>query len=116
MLKRSKRKKIIHKLSYSQKWSRRDRRIRTEKDFKRFSRIIHNHGFNLIAYDQIWFEDVFIFMSQEEADLAYQHFEKELNCEILSGYWYGISEFCQEAIKYYRSINNYNNLVTLYEI
>lgn len=61
---------------------------------KKFKSIIKLAGFNLIGYTElVFFDDVFIFETQKEADDAYNFFE--IKNKELFGFWYGKEKFLE---------------------
>ena len=83
-------------------------------DFKRQISLITNGGFKLIAVSQMYFEDTFVFETQEEADRAYKTFEdcgvKKLSQKAV-GWWYGKEDFIKEVETYETDNNGYSKVL-----
>lgn len=65
--------------------------------------LIKSYGFNPIGVSQIYFEDTFIFETQEEAESAFQKLEKELG--LIQGWFYSKENFEKDKIKYENELN-----------
>lgn len=73
------------------------------KDFKKDIEIIRNAGFKPIAVTQMYFEDTFVFETDEEADEAYTKLERDENgneMDLVCGWWHGKEDFKKEVEKY----------------
>ena len=69
---------------------------------------LKENGFNPIAVSQMYFEDTFVFETEEEAKKAYQQFEIDENEKWIgdiSGWWYGKEDFIK-TVKEYESEND----------
>jgi hypothetical protein len=71
---------------------------RTVESFKEDIKTIKKNGFKPIGVAQIYFEDTFIFETQEEAERAYNTLDKDSS--LVVGYWYGKCDFFDEVINY----------------
>ena len=60
--------------------------------------IIRHHGFNPIAVTQMYSEQVFVFETDSEAQMAYELLEVGL--EQVEGSWYGNEKFIREVEEY----------------
>ena len=60
--------------------------------------IIRHHGFEPIAVTQMYFEEVFVFKIDSEAQMAYELLEVQL--EEVTGWWYEKEEFMSEVEQY----------------
>jgi len=67
-------------------------------DFQESIDIIRNHGFNPIAVAQMHFEQVFVFKTDSEAQMAYELLE--VGMEEVTGWWYEKEEFINEVEAY----------------
>lgn len=62
--------------------------------------VLKTYNFNLIAYSpSIFFEDTFVFETEEEAQKAFEKIEVEL--EMFQGWWYGKEQFVNKVMKDY---------------
>ena len=69
---------------------------------------LKENGYNPIAVSQMYFEDTFVFETEEEAKKAYQQFEIDENEKWIgdiSGWWYGKEDFIK-TVKEYESEND----------
>ena len=73
-------------------------------DFQESIDILKAAGYKPIAVSQIYFEDTFIFETDEEAEKAYNKFE-HTDCDII-GWWYGKDTFLQQVKKYEEEAHN----------
>lgn len=69
------------------------------EDFQESLKIIKEHGFNPIGVSQIYFEDTFIFETEQEATKAYETLELIEEPKVLA-FWYGKENFLQEVDEY----------------
>lgn len=67
-------------------------------DFQAAIDIIKHHGFELLAVTQMYFEQVFVFKTDSEAQMAYELLEVQL--EEVTGWWYEKEEFISEVEQY----------------
>jgi len=58
---------------------------------------VQNNGFNPIGVSQIYFEDVYVFETDEEAEKAYSELELKKGFQ---AYWYSKECFLNEVSKY----------------
>jgi len=65
--------------------------------------IIRHHGFNPIAVTQMYFEQVFVFKTDSEAEMAYELLEVQL--EEVAGWWYEKEEFIREVEQYEKNVS-----------
>ena len=82
-------------------------------DFLNEINIIKNHGFNPIAVTQMYYEDLFVFKTDEEATKAYHQLEQDENNKWIgkvSGYWYGKEEF-EKEVKNYEQNEEYSKVL-----
>jgi hypothetical protein len=86
---------------------------RPVSDFKKEIFLIKAGGFKLIAVSQIYFEDTFVFETQEEADRAYKTFEDCGNKKLsrIVGWWYGKEDFIKEVETYEKENNGYSKVL-----
>jgi len=61
---------------------------RTLESFNESLNIIKEHGFNPIAVAQMYFEDTFVFETEEEANKAHSKLENIEKSKVV-GWWYG---------------------------
>ncbi len=54
---------------------------------------LRNAGFNPIGITNMLCEETFIFNTDEEAQKAFEYFEKNPVGDVIQGWWYGIVEF-----------------------
>lgn len=75
------------------------------------------NGYNPIAVSQMYFEDTFVFETEEEATKAYRQFErdeKEKWIGEIVGWWYGKEDF-EKIVKEYETENDgYSKVLTHY--
>lgn len=64
---------------------------------------IQNKGFKPIGVSQIYFEDVYIFETDEEAKKAYSELEIKGNFQ---AYWYSKNDFLKEVLEYEKNSNS----------
>lgn len=67
-------------------------------DFQAAIDIIRHHGFEPIAVTQMYFEQVFVFKTDSEAQMAYELLEVQL--EEITGCWYEKEDFISEVEQY----------------
>lgn len=67
-------------------------------DFQPAIDIIRHHGFELIAVTQMYFERVFVFKTDSEAQMAYELLE--IGLEEVIGCWYEKEDFISEVEQY----------------
>ena len=77
---------------------------RTLESFVEEHEQITQHGFHLIAVCQMYFEDTFVFETDEEATRAFEYFEQNATDNRIVGWWYGREEFL-ETVKQYEIEN-----------
>jgi hypothetical protein len=73
-------------------------------------------GYNPIAVSQMFFEDTFVFETNEEATKAYRQFErdgKEVWVGEIVGWWYGKEDF-EKTVKEYETKNDEYSKVLIY--
>lgn len=63
--------------------------------------IIRKHGFKPIAVAQMYFEDTFVFETEEESVEAFEKLENIEESEV-QGWWYGREEFLKYVEEYER--------------
>lgn len=83
-------------------------------DFEEQLDEIRKAGFKPIAVTQMFFEDTFVFKTQEEADKAYHLLERDEHKNwivTVVGWWYGKSEFFKAVKEYESNKNNYEVLI-----
>lgn len=80
--------------------------IRTLESFEEPLKIIKEHGYKPIAVAQMYFEDVFIFETKDEAEKARQ--ELDMDKAIVGGYWWDKPTFLQQAEKYKQECIEHN--------
>jgi hypothetical protein len=82
-------------------------------DFEYSIDVLHKHGFNPIAVTQMYFEEVYVFETDAEAQMAYSVLEKDI-CEYcdkkLFGFWYGKEAFEKEVAEY-ESLSEFKVLI-----
>lgn len=70
------------------------------ENYQRQIDLLRKHGFRPLAVTESDLEDLFIFSSQEEADIAFYRFEQNNenhpDTEFLDGWWYGVADFAKE--------------------
>lgn len=78
------------------------------EDFLNEINIIKENGFNPIAVTQMYFEDVYVFETKEEARAAYEKLElgRFKNDDIIVGFWYDKDAFLKEVEQYEAQIEN----------
>lgn len=86
------------------------------KSFSKEIEKIKKAGFNLIGVSQMYFEDVFIFETRDEAEKAYHTFENDMFGNYIGkivGYWHSREDF-KEAVRFYEIENNGNSKVKVH--
>ena len=85
-------------------------------DFQEELTIIRNAGFNPIGVSQLYFEDTFIFETEEESKRAYRRLERDSEGRFLGdvvGWWHGEKDF-KDAVRKYESENDGYSKVRTY--
>jgi hypothetical protein len=75
---------------------------------------LKENGFNPIAVSQMYFEDTFVFETEEEAKKAYQQFERDENEKWIgdiSGWWYGREDFLKTVKEYETENDEYSKVL-----
>lgn len=75
---------------------------------------LKENGFNPIAVSQMYFEDTFVFETEEEAKKAYQQFETDENEKWIgdiSGWWYGKEDFIKTVKEYETENDGYSKVL-----
>jgi len=85
-----------------------DNHDRPLSDFKESIDILKSSGFKPIAVTQMIFEDTFVFETPEEANNAYEQFEK-IDGKIV-GWWYGKDDFLEAVREYEEESNGYSKV------
>jgi hypothetical protein len=79
-------------------------------DFQEEINLIKKKGFKPIAVTQMYLEDVFVFETDKEANLAYQALEKCKSPKVI-GWWYGKDVFIKNVEVYQ---NEYEKKVKIF--
>jgi len=75
---------------------------------------LKENGFNPIAVSQMYFEDTFVFETEEEAKKAFQQFEIDENEKWIgdiSGWWYGKEDFIKTVKEYETENDGYSKVL-----
>jgi hypothetical protein len=75
---------------------------------------LKENGFNTIAVSQMYFEDTFVFETEEEAKKAFQQFEIDENEKWIgdiSGWWYGKEDFIKTVKEYETENDGYSKVL-----
>ena len=75
---------------------------------------LKENGFNPIAVSQMYFEDTFVFETEEEAKKAFQQFEIDENEKWIgdiSGWWYGREDFLKTVKEYETENDGYSKVL-----
>jgi hypothetical protein len=86
---------------------------KTLSDFQSDIDKLKENGYNPIAVSQIYLENTFVFETSNEANKAYQQFEKSRKEEKIVGWWYGKEDF-EKAVKEYETENDGYSKVLVY--
>jgi len=87
---------------------------RTLSDFQSNIDKLKENGFNPIAVSQMYFEDTFVFETEEEAKKAFQQFEIDENEKWIgdiSGWWYGKEDFIKTVKEYETENDGYSKVL-----
>lgn len=87
---------------------------RTLSDFQSNIDKLKENGFNPIAVSQMYFEDTFVFETEEEAKKAFQQFEIDENEKWIgdiSGWWYGKEDFLKTVKEYETENDGYSKVL-----
>ena len=82
---------------------------RPVEDFEEQLNIIRSAGFNPIAVSQMYFEDTFVFETDEEAHKAYETLERDANKKLIGrvvGWWYSRDRFAETILEYEEKMKN----------
>lgn len=89
---------------------------KTLSEFEPQLSIIKKAGFKPIAVSKMYFEDVFVFETEEEATRAYRKLERDKNENWIGkvdGWWYGRNSF-KDVVKEYEAKNKGFSKVRVY--
>lgn len=81
---------------------------RSLSSFEEDIKLIESEGFKVIAVTQMYMEDTFVFETKEDANKAYEIFEKN-NLRICA-WWYGKDDFIKAVEEYERENNGYSKV------
>ena len=84
-------------------------------DFKNDIDNLKANGYKLIAVSQMYFEDTFVFETEDEAIKAYHQFERDEKNEWIGeivGWWYGRKDFEKKVKEYETENDGYSKVLT----